>query len=449
MRHPPLARDRRISVDLTGNRGCVGPVSASDPDLKQRGIEVLAPAGSWESLSAGLQAGADSVYFGVGQLNMRARAALNFGEEDLPAIVERCHASGARAYLTLNNIIYDDELAAVENLCARALSAGVDAVICHDFAVLEVVAAAGLPIHLSTQANVSNFRAVKAYARYAEVIVLARELGLAQIAAIHRQVGEQQLCGPGGQPLRLEAFVHGALCVAISGKCQMSLYQFNHSANRGDCLQSCRRAYTVTDSETGDQLEIDNNYVMSPKDLCTIGCLDQLLAAGIDVLKIEGRGRSADYVATTVSCYREAVAAIRAGSFDEQAVAAWRARLASVFNRGFWEGGYYLGHTGSEWSGYAGNRATVRKFQIGRVNNYYATPKVAELELFNGDIRAGDALMVIGPTTGSVRFIAEGMVCDGQEVQAASRGQSITVQVPVAVRRNDKVFLLQESRQLR
>lgn len=410
--------------------------------LRDSPIELLAPAGSWESLTAALRAGAGAVYFGVGKLNMRARAAMNFGEEDLAEIVARCHEARVRAYLTLNNIVYDSEQAAIDRVCRLAREAGVDAVICHDPAVIESVVAEGIPVHLSTQANVSNIRAVKFYARFADVIVLARELTLERIRAIAEAIAKEEIRGPCGKRVRLEAFVHGALCVGISGKCQMSLYQTNHSANRGDCLQSCRRRYTVTDAETGDALEIDNEYVLSPKDLCTIGCLDDLLEAGISVLKIEGRGRSADYVATAVACYGEAVAAIEAGAFTESAVEEWRARLTGVFNRGFWEGGYYLGRSGEEWAGWSGNRATVRKKQIGKVSNFFAHPCVAEIKIHNGEVATGDELLIIGPSTGCLAVSLTDFQVEEQVVAKASAGESLTVQVPETVRRNDKVFLL-------
>lgn len=407
-------------------------------------VEILAPAGSWEALAAALQAGADSVYFGVGKLNMRARAAMNFTTQDLPEIVNRCHNIGVRAYLTMNNVLYDEEAAEARSMVCAAADAKIDAIICHDFSVVQVVREAGLPVHLSTQANIANLAAVRFYAQFADVVVLARELTLPQIQHITRAVAAEDIRGPSGRLVRIEAFVHGALCVAISGKCQMSLAHYDHSANRGDCLQSCRRAYTVTDSQTGQAFAIENEYVMSPKDLCTIGCLDDIITAGVEILKIEGRGRSADYVAATVSCYREARDAISAGNFTEAAVAQWRARLDAVFNRGFWEGGYYLGRKGEEWSGYSGNRARETKQQIGRVHNYFAKPGIVELELTEADLPAGSTLLVMGPTTGVVRFRADSLLVEGQPVNTAPKGTHATCFIGDKVRRNDRLFLLKE-----
>lgn len=406
-------------------------------------VELLAPAGSWESLNAALLAGADAVYFGVGKLNMRSRGAVNFAVDELQSIVRRCHASGAKAYLTLNNILYDDELEEAGRLCAAAAQAQIDAVICHDLAAIDLAVQSGLKIHLSTQANVSNFQALKFYSRFADAVVLARELDLKKIAGIARCIEEQQVCGPSGQLLRLETFVHGALCVAISGKCQMSLAQFNHSANRGDCLQSCRRAYEVRDVQTGQQLVVDNNYVMSPKDLCTIGCLDEIIGAGVRILKVEGRGRPADYVQVVIQCYREAVEAIADGSYCSERIAQWRTRLATVFNRGFWEDGYYLGRTGDEWCGVSGSKATEAKVKVGRVVNYFSKPGVAEIQLQETSVRAGEELLVIGPATGAVRFCLQEMLVNEQPRIGACQGQHFTCKTPLKVRRNDKVFRIE------
>jgi putative protease len=405
-------------------------------------VELLAPAGSWESLEAALQAGADAVYFGVGNLNMRARAAMNFSDEDLAEIVTRCHAAGTRAYLTLNTVVYDRELPAVEEACRAAAKAGVDAVICHDMAVIQAAREEGLAVHLSTQANVSNFQALRFYSQFAEVVVLARELGLASIREIARQVQSAGTFGPSGKPIRLEAFIHGALCVAISGKCNMSLYQTGHSANRGDCLQTCRRSYTVKDRETGKGLEIENHHVMSPKDLCTVGMLDQLLAAGVTVLKIEGRGRSADYVKTVVGSYRQALEAIREGRYNVALAAQLREELETVFNRGFWDGGYYLGISGDEWAGVSGNRATQKKRQIGIVRNFYEQVSVMELQLQTEGVATGDHLRVMGPTTGCVDFTLDELRVEETVKDAAAKGESLTCKVPEPVRRGDKVFLV-------
>lgn len=405
--------------------------------------EILAPAGSFESLAAALNAGADAVYFGVGHLNMRARAAANFSEDDLGTIVERCREAGVAAYLTVNTLIYDDELPALAALCARAARAGVDAIIATDIATIQAAREVGLAVHLSTQANLSNLPAVRFYAAFADVMVLARELNLSQIEVLARAIQREPILGPAGAPLRLEAFVHGALCVAVSGQCHMSLATHNHSANRGDCFQTCRRAYRVTAEQTETELVVDHPYVMSPRDLCTIGCLDQLLAAGVSVLKIEGRGRSADYVAETVTCYREAVAAIREGSYTAERIAHWRGRLQGVFNRGFWEGGYYLGEKTEVWSGAAGSQATQSKRQIGRVTHFFAKAGVAEISVTSGPITVGDQLLFIGETTGAHRETVTSLRLDDEPVQIVERAHHVTLPTKAKVRRADKVFVVE------
>ena len=388
----------------------------------QNRIEIMAPAGSFESLAAALQGGADSVYFGVGKLNMRSRATVNFSEEDLPEIVARCHEAGAKAYLTLNIIVYDEELEAVHALCDAARKAGVDAVIASDLAVISYARSIGLEVHMSVQANVCNMASVKFYAQYADVVVLARELTLAQIRHIIESIRKEGVKGPSGELLRVEIFAHGALCVAVSGKCHMSLAAYNSSANRGACFQNCRRAYRVTDEETGNELVIDNKYVMSPKDLCTIPVLDQLLDAGVSVLKLEGRGRSADRAE------------------------AWMKRLESVFNRGFWQGGYYLGVKWGEWSGSANSRAALLKIHIARVENFYKKNGVAALFLEAGGLSAGQTILITGPTTGAVRMEVAAMrreTAEGMEpVEAAQKGETVYLAVPEQVRRRDKVYLL-------
>lgn len=411
-------------------------------------LELLAPAGSAEAMAAALRAGADAVYFGAGELNMRARAARNFREDDLSKVARRCHAAGAKAYLTLNTVLYDEELPAVERLCGLAAKSGIDAVIAADPAAVQAARQAGLAVHLSTQANVSNLAAVRFHAAWADVIVLARELSLEQIEAVSRGIREQEIRGPSGELVRLEAFVHGAMCVAVSGHCGMSLAAYNHSANRGDCLQSCRRAYRVSDPETGTEFEIDNGYVMSPRDLCTIGCLDRLLASGIRVLKIEGRGRTADYVRETVGCYREAIESLATGTYDDSRIAVWRERLARVYNRGFWEGGHYLGVRTEVWSGSAGNQAPVKRFQAGEITNYFAKHQVAEALVRSHPLAVGDTLQIIGPTTGClVARIGEGELrWNDQPVNRVERGEGVTFKVSGKVRRGDKVFVVEASR---
>lgn len=412
----------------------------------QNRIEIMAPAGSFESLAAALQGGADSVYFGVGKLNMRSRATVNFSEEDLPEIVERCHEAGAKAYLTLNIIVYDEELEAVHALCDAARKAGVDAVIASDLAVISYARSIGLEVHMSVQANVCNMASVKFYAQYADVVVLARELTLAQIRHIIESIRKEGVKGPSGELLRVEIFAHGALCVAVSGKCHMSLAAYNSSANRGACFQNCRRAYRVTDEETGNELVIDNKYVMSPKDLCTIPVLDQLLDAGVSVLKLEGRGRSSDYVRTVTSVYREAARACQDGTFSADRAEAWMKRLESVFNRGFWQGGYYLGVKWGEWSGSANSRAALLKIHIARVENFYKKNGVAALFLEAGGLSAGQTILITGPTTGAVRMEVAAMrreTAEGMEpVEAAQKGETVYLAVPERVRRRDKVYLL-------
>lgn len=409
-------------------------------------IEIMAPAGSFESLAAALQGGADSVYFGVGKLNMRSRATVNFSEEDLPEIAARCHAAGARAYLTLNIIVYDEELEAVRNLCAAAKAAGVDAVIASDLAVIVHAHSIGLEVHMSVQANVCNMAAVKFYASYAEVVVLARELTLVQIRRIIDGIRKEHVRGPSGNLLRVEIFAHGALCVAVSGKCHMSLAAYNSSANRGACFQNCRRAYRVTDEETGNELVIDNKYVMSPRDLCTVQVLDQILDAGVSVLKLEGRGRSSDYVRTVTSVYREAAQACLEGTFSPDRADAWLERLASVFNRGFWQGGYYLGVKWGEWSGSANSRASLLKIHIGKVGNFYRKNGVAEIRLEAGGLSVGQTILMAGPTTGSVRVEVAAMQRETEAgmvpVESAEKGETVYIVVPEQVRRRDKVYLL-------
>lgn len=409
-------------------------------------IEIMAPAGSFESLAAALQGGADSVYFGVGKLNMRSRATVNFSEEDLPEIAARCHAAGARAYLTLNIIVYDEELEAVRNLCAAAKAAGVDAVIASDLAVIVHAHSIGLEVHMSVQANVCNMAAVKFYASYAEVVVLARELTLVQIRRIIDGIRKEHVRGPSGNLLRVEIFAHGALCVAVSGKCHMSLAAYNSSANRGACFQNCRRAYRVTDEETGNELVIDNKYVMSPRDLCTVQVLDQILDAGVSVLKLEGRGRSSDYVRTVTSVYREAAQACLEGTFSPDRADAWLERLESVFNRGFWQGGYYLGVKWGEWSGSANSRASLLKIHIGKVGNFYRKNGVAEIRLEAGGLSVGQTILMAGPTTGSVRVEVDAMQHETEAgmvpVESAEKGETVYIVVPERVRRRDKVYLL-------
>lgn len=401
----------------------------------------MAPAGSEAALSAAINAGADSVYFGVGKLNMRARSA-DFTPDDLPQIAARCRDAGVKSYLALNTIVYDDELDEMRALCDAAKAAGVSAVIATDIATIETARSIGLQVHMSVQANVANSQALEFYSRYADTVVLARELTLEQISNLWKTIQERDLRGPGGELVRLELFAHGALCVAISGKCSMSLAQNNHSANRGACLQTCRRAYRVTDEETGEELVIDNKYVMSPKDLCTVEYLDRIVDSGISVLKIEGRARPADYVALVTRIYREALDALADGTYNPEACDAWIAELSKVFNRGFWHGGYYCGKPLGEWAGSSHSQATETRDQIGTVSNFFNKLNIAEFKLIKHPVKPGDTLLVEGPTTGAVRFTAENLRVDGEPADSAKPGDLVTLALPAKARRQDKVFLL-------
>ncbi len=408
-------------------------------------VEIMAPAGSFESLAAALRAGAGSVYFGVGAFNMRARSTVNFTPADLRGVARRCHAMGAKAYLTCNVIIYDEELPAMEELLREAKAAGIDAVIAADLAVISYARRIGLEVHISVQANVCNVSAVRFFAQYADVMVLARELKLSQIQHICRAIREEGITGPSGAPVRVEVFAHGALCIGISGRCGMSLAAYNHSANRGQCFQLCRRKYRVTDSETGFAMDIDNEYIMSPKDICTIGVLDQLLDAGVSVLKLEGRGRSAAYVSTVTAVYREAAQAWERGEFTRERAAAWEERLLRVFNRQFWDGGYYLGEDWSMWSGCANNVALEQRLHLGRVMRWYAKAGVAEIRLEAGGVAPGDTIEITGPTTGLVRLEVPEVRCDDAEgvthvVERAPKGATALIAVPQKLRHGDKVY---------
>ncbi len=406
---------------------------------------LLAPAGNFESLSAALNNGADAVYFGVGNLNMRSRATVNFKEEDLPLIASLCHERGVRAWLTLNTVIFDEELEAVRTLCRSALAAGIDAVIAADAAVLTIARETGLSIHLSVQANITNLEAVRFYSRFADVMVLARELNLAKIEAICRGVREQNIRGPSGELVQIEVFVHGALCVAVSGKCYMSLAVFNSSANRGDCYQPCRRAYNVRDAVNGQELEIDNHYVMSPNDLCTIDILPRILNAGVSVLKIEGRGRAADYVATVTKVYREAVDLWKNGSApSEDQMEQWKKRLYEVFHRGFWHGGYYLGEKTGEWTASSENKSTIRKEYLGQVVHYYPKAKVAEIRLTAGTLGTGERFLVMGPTTGAVEGVVSSLRVNDVPAEQGGKGDFVTFPFDTVVRKNDAFYKLVE-----
>ena len=411
----------------------------------QQGIEIMAPVGSYESLMAAIQAGAGSVYFGVEHLNMRSRSSNNFSLADLHKITELAAAKGVKTYLTLNVEVFDNETSLMQQVVDAAKAAGVSAVIAADISVILYARSIGLEVHISTQVNITNFEAVKFYAQFADVVVLAREINLGRVQEIYENIVAQQVKGPSGNLVRLEMFVHGALCMAVSGKCYLSLHEMSSSANRGACLQTCRRAYTVTDKETGAELEIDNEYIMSPKDLKTIHFLNKILDSGVSVLKIEGRARSADYVKTTVACYREAADAWVTNSFTDEKVEDWNQRLATVFNRGFWDG-YYLGQRLGEWSHNYGSLATKRKVYLGKGTNFFPNIGVAEFKLETGDLHIGDEIMITGPTTGVIETSVKELRVELQVVETAIKGEHFSMAVPEKIRRSDKLFKLVDAK---
>lgn len=402
----------------------------------------MAPAGSYAALAAAIRAGADSVYFGVDKLNMRSRAASPFGLDDLKRIARICRWCGVKSYLALNVIVYDDELETVREICDAAKAANIDAVIASDISAIEYARSIGLEVHISVQANVSNVGAVRFFARYADVMVLARELTLKQIEEIGRAIREGEIRGPKGELVQIELFAHGALCVAISGKCYMSLGCYNQSANRGECFQNCRRAYRLTDVETGDELEVQNQYIMSPKDLCTLPHLDKLAEAGVSVYKLEGRARTAQYVSTVTKAYRAGLDAVEAGIFKSENFQPLETGLASVFNRGFWDGGYYCGEPMGEWAASANSQATHKRIELGVVSNYFAKIGVVEFTLWQQELLPGCELLVEGPTTGAVQTHIESLRVEGKPADRAVKNDKVTFAVSEKVRRQDKVFLL-------
>jgi putative protease len=401
----------------------------------------MAPVGSRESLAAAIQAGADSVYFGIGQLNMRSHSANHFNIEDLREIAATCNGHGIKTYLTVNTIIYGEDIETMHEIVDAAKEADITAIIASDVAVMTYCNRVGVEVHLSTQLNISNIEALKFYAQFADVVVLARELNMDQVAEIYRQIVEQNVCGPRGQLVRIEMFCHGALCMAISGKCYMSLHNANRSANRGECVQICRRSYTVTDNETGNQLEIDNKYIMSPKDLKTVRFIDRMMKSGVRVFKIEGRARGAEYVYTVVKCYKEAIASVLDGTFTEEKKDAWDERLATVFNRGFWDG-YYQGQTLGEWNHNYGSNATEKKVYVGRGVKYFSKLGVAEFTVDAAEFSVGDKLLITGPTTGVIYLDATEIRYDLKPVPTAHQGEHISIPVPDKIRPSDKLFKL-------
>jgi putative protease len=407
--------------------------------MTRKDIEIMAPAGSYESLMAAIQGGADSVYFGVEQLNMRAASSNNFTLDDLRKISSVCLKNGLRSYITVNVVVYDNEIDQMHRIIDAAVESGISAVIASDLSVINYSFAAGIEVHLSTQLNITNTEALKFYSQWADVAVLARELNLDQVKYIYNCIREQNIRGPKGDLVKIEMFAHGALCMAVSGKCYLSLHENNKSANRGECYQTCRKSYIATGKESGYELEIDNEYIMSPKDLCTIGFLDKLIEAGVRVLKIEGRARSAEYVKEVSSCYDEAVRAIESGIYDEEKIEVWKTRLSTVFNRGFWDG-YYLGQKMGEWNANYGSSATKRKVYLGKITNYFTKLNVAEIKLENGDLNKGDIILITGPTTGVVEYNIDEIRVDLKVTEKAMKGELCSIKTHDYLRRSDKVY---------
>jgi len=406
-------------------------------------IEIMSPAGSYESLMAAIQGGADSVYFGVGTLNMRARSSMNFTLDDLAQIAAICHEHKVRSYLTVNTVIYDEETAYMRSIVDAAKANGITAIIASDIAVMEYARRQGVEVHISTQCNISNFQTVKFYAQYADVMVLARELSLEQIAAIIRKIEEEHITGPSGEKIEIEIFVHGAMCMAVSGKCYLSQDMFNKSANRGECYQPCRREYRIRDYDDEVDLNIDNHFIMSPKDMKTIDFIDKIIGAGVRVLKIEGRGRAPEYVKTVTQCYREAADAILEGTFNQEKVEQWNQRLNQVYNRGYW-GGYYLGKTIPEWTNVYGSKSTQRKTYVGKITNYFARIGVAELNMETGELEVGDDYIILGPTTGVVEGTISEIRVDEKPVRQTFKGDICSIPVSQTVRRSDKLYKITE-----
>lgn len=403
----------------------------------------MAPAGSFEALTAAIKAGCDSVYFGVHQLNMRARASHNFSLEELKEVVAQCQAAGVKSYVTMNTLLYEHDLALMNAILKTAKEAGASAVIAQDIAGIQYATQIGLPVHASTQLSISNSEAVKFYSQFADTIVLAREVDIKMMKEISRRIKEESWRGPSGDLVRIEVFVHGALCIAQSGRCQMSLLQNNTSAQRGACLQECRKSYKIIDEETGKEMRVENSHILSPKDLCCLPFLDELVDAGVSVFKIEGRGRDPHYVSTVVKVYREAVDSIAEGSFTQEKIDDWMKRLDSVYNRGFTDG-YYLGKALPDWSGYSRNRSTDERVFVGLVSHYFPKPGVAELQIQAHEVKKGDRLVIMGKSTGVLEVTADCIIRDEQEIDQTERSDLVTIQVPERVRKNDKIYLLRK-----
>lgn len=412
--------------------------------MERKDFEIMAPVGSPECLAAALRAGADSIYFGIENLNMRAHSASTFSIDDLKRIAEECRRCGVKSYLTVNTIIYGEDLPLMRQILDAAKQAKISAVIASDIAVMSYCNQIEQEVHLSTQLNISNIEALKFYARFADVVVLARELNMDQVAEIHRQIVEQKICGPSGELIRIEMFCHGALCMAVSGKCYLSLNNWGRSANRGECMQLCRRSYTVRDRETGTELDIDNKYIMSPRDLKTIRFMDRMIASGIRVFKIEGRARGPEYVDTVVRCYNEAIESVLNNQFSEEQKDVWDERLSAVFNRGFWDG-YYQGQTLGEWNEVPGSLATEKKVYCGKVVRYFTKLGVAEFKIEACELHVGDKILVTGPTTGALYADATEIRYELKPVDLAKKGWHISIALGTKVRRNDKLFVIVDS----
>ena len=411
--------------------------------MKRSEIELMAPVGSYESLMAAVQGGANSIYFGIEQLNMRSRSANNFTFEDLRKIASLCKENNMKSYLTVNTVLFDHDIKLMYKIVDAAKESGVTAIIASDVSAIMYARSIDVEVHISTQCNITNIEAVKFYSQFADVVVLARELNLNQVKGIYDQILEQDIRGPKGELVQIEMFAHGALCMAVSGKCYLSLHEKNASANRGACMQTCRKAYTVIEKESGNELEIDNEFIMSPQDLCTIGFLNKLIDAGVRVLKFEGRARSPEYVKTVVSSYSEAVDAYLDGTYNEEKIDSWMEKLSTVFNRGFWNG-YYLGQKLGEWSSKYGNRATKRKMLIGKGTNYFTKIKVAEFQLESNELKVGDEILITGPTTGVVETTIKEIRVDLKPVEKAVKGDSFSIALDTMIRRSDKLYKVVE-----
>lgn len=407
--------------------------------MKRSDFEIMAPVGSYESLAAAIQGGADSIYFGIEGLNMRARSSNNFTIDDLHEIARICRENGLKSYLTVNTIIYDNDMELLHRIIDAARDAGLSAVIAGDVAAMSYARSVGVEVHLSTQLNISNTEALKFYAQFADVVVLARELNLDQVAHIHREIERQHITGPAGKPIRIEMFAHGALCMAVSGKCYLSLHELNASANRGACMQVCRRGYTVRDRESDIELDVENQYILSPKDLKTIHFINLMMQAGVRVFKIEGRARSAEYVRTVAECYREAIESVLDHTFGDEKIADWDNRLSKVFNRGFWNG-YYLGQRLGEWSRTYGSEATRVKVYVAKGVKYYSRPGVAEFVMESGELHAGDEIVITGPTTGAIMTTAEEIRVDLKPVAKTVKGEHFSIKLDQKIRPSDKLY---------